>query len=842
MKIIKLTLHRFKCLHLLANETFELTPTSDHVVLRGTSGIGKSKILSELSPLPAVMREFEEGGYKTIHIQKDNHDFILTSSGKNAGQHSFMMDGTELNQGGTLTVQYQLVEQYFNYTKDIHAIMIGHKRFTTMNAGERRKWFAEMSNSDNEFVMKLWDALRAGQRGDMGALKNNTKKIAEYTAQLAPDEQMKETNEMITYLEEAINRAIVFKSRCQLRDDLTYVNDPRYKEQVSKLESTLVKRHNELVVMLNDLHKKQKDYNIKDLPTMIDKCEVTLGNYQDQRTTLLNTLATLQEEEQKLTHAGLDNENDITQYLSQTHTRLSQLYQQCTKETLVSMKETLNQHVNDTNSITWLERAQRGLTEDKLRDIDHHLIHHTPFTEGYNEIVKRYRDLTYAYQTNLSKLQQLEARHQDVTDHLTQLNNSPEHECPKCKFSFKDKTIEEKLQRHKETLVSLSEKIARGKKRVEEQALEIEDLKAQISNFDYLIATLIDAGDLTSVLFSLYVSKQYQAPRSQQIDDLDKNAKSYLGKLQWVRDRLAYLADYIQLTAQEQALLKDLEVGKIKTSPEYIALITKIENIEKDVDNINHRIDELSTRCKAMKQLSNEVARLVDEVDHTDKMINTFMMYYEEKDKRAYLNALDKIISTLTERLNLEKKKVEHQTGLDYLMKHLQNNQAEIEISIERHQALMDVLNPKDGLIAKSMVGFIRKYVSDMNKIIKQVWSYRLHIEISENETFTKDYKFPVEVGDSHTGYSPDVFFTSRGQSEIIDLAFRLMMMKNLKLNHYPLYADELGSNINVQHRINLYNLLKRYYDEHRLSQLFIITHLDDIESMMAKAETIILS
>lgn len=207
---------------------------------------------------------------------------------------------------------------------------------------------------------------------------------------------------------------------------------------------------------------------------------------------------------------------------------------------------------------------------------------------------------------------------------------------------------------------------------------------------------------------------------------------------------------------------------------------------------------------------------------------------------QAYTKTLNEIRAILSQEMQTLDKTIRHHQGIKAILTHLQDNLTATEISLSHHSQLMKVLNPKDGLIAKSVTGFIRRYVSEMNTFINQVWSYQFYIDTQdESVQFTKDYKFPVVIGDDHSGYSPDVFDTSTGQSEIIDVAYRFVMMKYAKFHGYPLYADELGSNLNGEHRDKLYSLLKRMHDEGRLSQLFIITHLNDIESQMGQAQVI---
>ena len=84
------------------------------------------------------------------------------------------------------------------------------------------------------------------------------------------------------------------------------------------------------------------------------------------------------------------------------------------------------------------------------------------------------------------------------------------------------------------------------------------------------------------------------------------------------------------------------------------------------------------------------------------------------------------------------------------------------------------------------------------------------------------NYRFKVVVQDNFT--IDDISKISSGMKEIINLSFRLVLYKLLKLDNYPIYLDEFGMRLDKSHRdkINdfIFKLLNSSYEN-----IFIITH-----------------
>lgn len=162
----------------------------DHIVIKpqeivqlivGTNGSGKSSLLAELSPLPAVSAHFAKGGFKRIHYTHRGSRYELTSDFKDggAGHHDFICDGVELNTGHTGKAQAELARLHFGYTADLHALLTGQTRFTKMGPAKRREWIQRLSTVDYRYAIGVYSKLAKKARDTSGSLNRVNSRLTQ---------------------------------------------------------------------------------------------------------------------------------------------------------------------------------------------------------------------------------------------------------------------------------------------------------------------------------------------------------------------------------------------------------------------------------------------------------------------------------------------------------------------------------------------------------------------------------------------------------------------------------------------------------------------------------------
>lgn len=177
MKIVSLKLQNYNRIKLKHIQNFEYYPSEKIQIILGTNGSGKSSVLHELSPLPAESKNYGPDGNKTIVIEHLGSVYTLVSSFAKGQHHSFIKDDQELNQGGTYTVQKDLVKQYFSITPDIQEMMLGLNPFTNMSPAERRSWFTRLSDANYDYAIQVYNRVKERHRDVSGAIKTLKKDL-----------------------------------------------------------------------------------------------------------------------------------------------------------------------------------------------------------------------------------------------------------------------------------------------------------------------------------------------------------------------------------------------------------------------------------------------------------------------------------------------------------------------------------------------------------------------------------------------------------------------------------------------------------------------------------------
>jgi hypothetical protein len=177
------------------------------------------------------------------------------------------------------------------------------------------------------------------------------------------------------------------------------------------------------------------------------------------------------------------------------------------------------------------------------------------------------------------------------------------------------------------------------------------------------------------------------------------------------------------------------------------------------------------------------------------------------------------------------------------LVEDLEQQIAKLTIEEEAAKVLVRELSPTDGLIAEGLLGFIRKFVSQMNSLIRKIWAYPLVVQdcgVVGSAGAELDYKFPMKV-QSKDNIVTDVSKGSTGMKEIVDLAFKVTAMMYLGLGESPLYLDEFGASFDEAHRSAASHVIKALMDQKPFTQLFMVSHYESTHGAFTNAEICVL-
>lgn len=809
MKILSLKLKGYKRLDLLGVDTLEYTPQSPYQLILGTNGAGKSSILNELSPLPIESNALRENGYKIIEIEHRNVKYTLSYNLHKKLECSFIRDNVELNNGGTIKVQKDLILEHFNYDSQLHDVLIGFTLLSNMSPQQRREWFVKMSKADMTYAVGVYNKLRSAERDIKGALKINNQRLINEQARLPSTEDMERIRRESDILRQELNHLLPFTEHGLL--DLT----GRMNDLLDQLEILSSRFMDTKFTMKFEGIAITKQEKLNDLLRHLQFQEV---NLKDEYKRAVNELAELQDilvkskqlEEKPL--SVIDEELD----------NIRALYRKVDIE--------LQRYTIKVGDNVAEQLYNYNIVSDQLRDILTRLPNNQ-MLEGsrvytrpkYDDLLEKIRTTSETRVEQTNRLKYLEEQYKHLTD-VHDVN------CPQCNHSFKPGVDCQRLE-------TLEKRIPLERIRLDELDKALDQLHQEKQSFDVWVSVIKQLRQLQerfpifNQLFMLI----------QQDDRLHDYPIGLISVIEQYYQVLLLNEERNNLTVKLNQLNEERirRVAAEGQDMEYI--IHKVTKLELYIQNITVQAKTLQQRLSDLQdaihsgnsfiEQSSLIKSLRDEIFDTSlkqvKYENNARLQNIIADKQNLLannerfvnsiNQTEGVINQLTESVN-----------------QLSNEQVALQI-------LTTLLSPQDGLIAESLIGFLNQFLNQMGNILDQIWVYEMRpfLDIDE-EGVDLDYRFKVDIEGLDSPVS-DVSRLSRGQKEIVDFVFKLLLMHHLGMQDYPLFMDEVGGTFDATHRDNLYRYIKLLVESNQCQQVFIISHIASSHEALTQADKCVL-
>lgn len=829
LQITELELVNNNRLGLLSSNIFKHTFDKQYTAIGGINGAGKSTILNELSPLPANMSDYDNDGYKKITLQKDEDTYILTSSGSRPGKHSFLLNGNELNPGGTMKVQYSLVEEHFGYTPKIHQVLIGKRNLSIMSPAERQQWFADISGMDNDFISKFWNLIKGGLRDNTGALKNINHKIADTSLQLMKEEDLNHITELHNTYAKVLGDLTELKKKFEqpFPGASHITEDHAFTLELKKINEDSRYHYHKLVSAI------EERFNFS-------QANDNITQYTRDSQRLLEERTQLEEKIQQVNDAlrayQIDEEIDIPQLEAEIANCNNKIQRDFPAE-IAGIYDKLKAAFPGVNLIKRLSSIY-SVHHNNLRHVDDALLEMKPASLPYRQLKEQYQLKFDELKTSQHRIDTLKAMIDNNTKTCMSIDSDHNKEtCPQCKHVFTRESVRNQLSDIHLSNGAMAEEVKQLESKLTSLDKEVSQLKYELDNYHVVLEFIRD--DESG--FIQYCLNSYSTATSipNLMREIAYNPRSFVGVFQkWV-ENINQITAYAELVTARDLYQVQLDKGMRLKSTEYITLNEKLKLLMQQHKEVNktysitcQQITNAHASVKAMETYLNELSGLNDQVDRLYVKANNIF-------KQEWGNALDQMMKLVSEKAEDINRQIKYQSGVHFLIQSYTENKKAVELAIDDHKELMKILDPKTGLIAKSLIGFIRHFVRNMNNLIEQIWQYPMAIEIEEDDDFTKDYRFPVRVGEH---LRDDVSTLSLGQTDIMDIAFRITLYNHLGMKGFPLLLDEAGSSLSVSHRAGFFNLVKRLVEHGYFSQVFFITHLIDVKDIIGSYDDIQLS
>lgn len=807
MKYLYIQLIEFKRFSLNSIYSFEMTITEPLQLILGTNGSGKSSLIDQLTPLPAHHLDFSKAGSKTIIIEHNSSIYKLSSKFNPKQHHSFIQDNVELNDGGTITIQRELVKQHFNITQNIHDLITGKTTFDTMSSSSRKEWFIELCDTNYEYAITVYNKLKDKHRDILGALKLDRKRIATESDKILQTDEQDKINNEVKQLHLALNQLL--EKRKPIEHDLDVIEITQ-----QQLDNQLIRYSKTLSLAFDKIN--TNSINLEDTIENINICDKKLFLISEQLSELFDK------------HT---KNNQTIQILEKTEAKTQQ---EITKE--------IDQLELDKNSLV-SKLIVIDLDDPQMCDVLFSNIKHTLveiFSTIPNNKDKKYsqeklniarQELAILINSKQNLLDNISSKKFKLK-HMAEHKDKPDLSCPSCKHRFSLNYNELDYNKLNSIVLKLQE-------------IDLVKIDLDIVKFESYIQTCTDY----SILYRQYVNvttNNQQLSRywtylnnRNLITDDPQNAIQHLNLMdQDIRNNivLKHISANIEQKkniVQAMTNLDTNDIGKIISENNEISIKIQELTSSQQLENINkQKLIENKQLLLSINSLTANIQKcILDKKKKNKDQIETIR-------RQCFNEAIRILQSSLASKENTLSNIQIQRSIIEDISIQIQNN----EKNEKALSLLINQLSPTDGLIAKGLLGFMSEFVNRMNHFIKKIWTYPLIIQtcFMDDDAVELDYKFPMMVGSPNNIIS-DVSKGSSAMQEVINLAFRVTAMSYLKLQDYPLSLDEFSKAFDETHRLQATAVVKSLIEQKSFSQIYCVSHYDGFYGGMTNAEICVL-
>lgn len=785
---------------LVGNGFFELTIKELVLVIIGMNGAGKSALLSQMTPMPPSPADYDKAGSKETHHFFRNKNYILKAIFSPQPRYYFECDGEVLNDWGNSSLQKSLVEQHFGISAKIQSLMQGNTMFSKMSPMERKDWFIAISNVDYDYAIDVFTKAKEKQRDYQGSLKIQRKKLAAEVTKKVSDVDLAARVKEAAELESMLESLYREKPKPESDIDSALYALKEATKKTEKLALSYVSAVDKLPV--NRWGKAAYKHFITTLDQRIYAVTTLIASKSKEMEKNASLIRLLERTKQ----ANADQLNASIAEAEQTIDRL--------KKTLV-----VDTEINGASEAL-------SMFDDCYGDICSLLAEIPDNTEGiYSKSGRAQAESELnALRQQIDKSERLHNKIIARLEHLGDHKEKTDVECPKCGHEHSAVYTEKE---HNELMA----RDAQAKLYIDTLRQKEKDLMAYCETVvSYLTKiahwnTIKDACRKLQPYWEwLDQNKLFTASASPK-SHLLMQARSCLVTLTTIEQQRKRQADDAKLLTQVQ------RADELGGQDELSRLKAEQQLSETTLNNLNRKI----SRYHEQKRCYELHLRLLSEVESIEKeMALTYRgavykreSYFHELRCEAYSDTIRSVQDLLA-----EKRQFIHQARFQEQNVRMLEEQIEQMSKEEKiHAAIAETMSPKTGLIAKGLYGFIEKFFEDINSLIEHVWTYEMRLLVGKegrSDDMELDYKFPVEIIQKERVVLKDVSHgdeASKGQTEMIDLAFLITALVYLGLTEFPLMLDEIGNRFDAEHKKNLTTLLKNLVDQKAFPQVFMVSH-----------------
>lgn len=752
----------------------------------GTNGCGKSSLLGQWDPEPKSSNDYYPGGHcKQIWEDASGVEYRIESYFDKRGQarHHFIRDGVPLNNGkvgGTAAVQRQLVEEYFNYNKQIHNVLSSRVSFSGMTPNQRQSFITQISNCDLSYAFKVYANAQSALRNSKGTQKDLTRVVAKDKDKLSTfniDEVNKNRQQLMDKLN-ALNSQLIQSAKNDIDQDVDKFTDLEAK--VIKLLEDAITRTNQQSDLMGVRSKEELQGAIQSAGEQKAKLTAKTEFLGSQYARVEKEIETLQK---SLAQSGSSIRAQLDQFKQQRANLPSY------DETLVGLDiSNITRASNQLN--LWLS-THSGLEAFKK-------------TVGEMEKIHQFAD---NYRANLSVMESEANRLRHWIDHA---KTHDKVNCPKCQYSFTPGIDLNDLPSVEANLKAITERIEQYTKKYHEAEQYIEHYDLEVSKRQQLKTILADLND-TEAVFALDQSvNQYYHQLSQYLQRVTTAQTTHRQRESLDKD-IALLEQRINSNDESRTEQRLLEAEQQKTI------------LDKQMHETMDALLVAESKLKAYNEIQQQYDYQTKLLERASIAIEQLTTLSDDIIKFECNRFIKQQMEELHKELGKTQQVVADYRTLEESVKRLEEIKHQATERQKHLEIIVKALSPNEGLLADQLSTHINLLLRQVNSVIASIWGHDLVLLPCEVEETGLTYRFPFYVGGDDEP-TADISMASRGQREIIDFAFVIVSIMQRE-TCYPLYLDEIGSSFDNTHRNRFMVFLKELITNKKVSQVFMVDH-----------------
>lgn len=805
---------------------------ADTLCVIGNNGSGKSTMLGELHPFPAVSSSYASGGYKRLHVTHDDSNYVLTSTFEGRSiTHSFVKDTVELNDSGTTGVQNELCYREFGINDAIKTLLQGVVDICKMPLSQRKSFLMSCYPTDLTFLLDHHKRVGSTLRGIKSNIKMLLGRLAELEQEAIPqgayDALLANLDELDSFKERAIRAMAIYEAELAKT-----VADPNYDPDAPVPDMEIVQNH-----IRSFCQEVSKTYR-KNPRALND-------NPGEQASSFRTRSEMLSQEQQKVS-------SEITDLLQEIN-RFEEL-----------SREMANDRVQEQLNLIGQLKAQEALDQLKLDEkikvfplshfynLDMEFLKRCAITFGsleqpllnpvkYAALEDSIRQLVAEESGHRMELIQLkdQRRKLEAQVNSSQLSNFRPNCTLACPAREDVTKIHEEQEKELREVIQLTEKVEKSqakllehleKKRVLYEANK--EAQPWLVKFVRMLDPIESAfGDKEPL-----VDRVIKNPMGiyNYINRLHDNSKVH-ASLTECRNSLER-EEQLLVTLQESRKEKQELLDRMNTGNE-----DRVGVLRKRHTELKQSVAHAQQQVVFYEQLIGFHGRTDELSKYVEQTITTALVNRKAEWLTQVLEELRMVIQITEEEQISTKSTLKGQEAIQIrIEQEIKPNLKELTEERERMEILEKALSPIDGIPHVYMVRFMNNVMEYVNLIIGQVWTYDMELEKLQ-ESNRMDYNFGISLN-SGTPLK-DISWLSRAQSEITNLAFSWALYKVMKLgDRFPMKMDEADAGFTTHHRTKLLTLISGLLTAGEIKQLILVNHHSTLFSGFPQAQICVLA